>query len=446
MNRIAFFILSIFCFTACNDDVDINTPRENQRITLQMTDVEKVNVYSTSTLSESTIDEMWVVVFDGTTKKWVEKIDVSNIANNGQAVQLLPQLKHKPISGWNIICVANATISVTDTAYLLPTNINQYFTMTKAYYRGGESLPMYGSMTWGLMNDGYTCQMTRAVAKVQVQMGTSVSDITGSFSPETVTFTIPVIAKSGNIQPKINTTTNTYATQEYANILQTNSATEQSSSFYIYDYPNSINSPANSMGAFADNTFNPARTPILLKHVSPTMGTLYYRLDFYDSASKKFLDIDRNHHYIFTINKVRSNGYSTSFAALNNPSSNIEYTIKIEDDAKAITSNGQYAIVTSVDTAFVKGSIAQTNLSIATVRAQLPSEMTGVIFSSESISVTSGSGLSLHSSTPTTFTSMTPNMNYQVVINTTTAFSTGSIGVITFKLGNIIHRLIVKAT
>ena len=102
MKRITFFILSIICFTACNNELEIEKPQAiNPQIELIMPDAEVVSVYSTATVSECKINEIWVLEFDNTNKLVNRQhINGSQIVVNtqNQAAQLLPQLNFKPDS------------------------------------------------------------------------------------------------------------------------------------------------------------------------------------------------------------------------------------------------------------------------------------------------------------------------------------------------------------
>ncbi|HCC50782.1 MAG TPA: hypothetical protein DEQ30_00965, partial [Porphyromonadaceae bacterium] len=103
-------------------------------------------------------------------------------------------------------------------------------------------------------------------------------------------------------------------------------------------------------------------------------------------------------------------------------------------------SNGQYAIVTNVDTVKLTGDI--TNQTIATYRYIDP---TGVLSVTEnSVLVESGSvqpgGATLTITDPITTNPIT-STNKELKITTTGNLTQG---VILFKLGNITHRLYIK--
>ena len=127
MKRITFFILSILCFTACNNDINIDKPETDApQIRLIMPDAKKVEVYSsTATENECKIEKMWVFAFRGTTKIFSEEIDVAKITKNDQESQLLPQLKNLSLLRLNdrIVCIANV-LTAADTAAVTSSSLN----------------------------------------------------------------------------------------------------------------------------------------------------------------------------------------------------------------------------------------------------------------------------------------------------------------------------------
>ena len=145
MKRIAFLLLGIYCFTACNNEIVEIIPEDNMQIKLVLPEPEMVNVYSTATVSENTISNLWVLMFNGNTLENYEFINVTKIVtSNTGAAQLLPQLSFKPADGRTIVCIANSDIYTTS---LLPanpltaitlSNINTVFKLeNNPYYIGG---------------------------------------------------------------------------------------------------------------------------------------------------------------------------------------------------------------------------------------------------------------------------------------------------------------------
>jgi hypothetical protein len=441
MKRITILLLSILSFTACTNDAlnvvpDDEPQKEAQQLKLFMPDADEVNVYSTATVSECYIDKLWVLVFNGTTLRYDTLFNGISLINNGQATQLVPQLKDTIRMNERVVCIANSGITTLPTG-LLYSNVNEKFPLTKSYYKGGDPLPMYGEAIWG---SSYTVTLTRAVAKIQVRMGPNVSDITGNFTDSTVTWKPYNYAVAGYVQPPttfqgIQGSANV-RTAEYFNLMQKPNATEQQTNAYIYEYPSQtreINSPTD----VDKKTWKPNRVAILLKKTpAATPGdSSFYRLDFFNDTI--YLNTYRNNHYIFTITKIRSEGYTGtngSTHALALPGSNIEYTVNVDDGMNFVTSNGQYAIVSSVDTAYITADPGSKDIGSIRYINQ-----TGIAFPSgitNTIAFTGITGVSLSSST-----SLTPS-NQPITLGKTG--STTGTGYITCTLGNIKHVIVVK--
>ncbi|MDR1524225.1 MAG: hypothetical protein LBS79_03070 [Tannerella sp.] len=438
MKRITIFIVIVLCITTCNNEV-INNYTDNQVIELRMPDATKVTVYSEAANSENMIDEIWVLEFNTSGGlKHSELIEGSRIINKDNATQLLPQLTFKAENGNRIVCIANSGVTTPLPSDITYTTINTVFLLNDAYYSGGDYLPMYGEMEWS-SSSSHICKMTRAVAKIQVQMGTSNPDVSGGFTAENVSYKIYDAGAGGYIQPSasvqgISQSTAGQATQTY--YLSQKEGTAETEA-YIHEYPTSTKTSTN--GTVGDGTFNKDRQHIILTKTVGGINT-YYRLDFYDAITKKYMDTERNHHYIFTIHKVRSEGYTRLEDAHHYPGSNIEYDFEIVDDSKSVASNGQYAIITSVDTAYITSAGAVTDSIIATARYKLPAGISLNPSTTNSIEVTSAapSPSGIMTSTGISVLSAT-NENIKVTVNA--AFTEG---VITLKLGNITHRLHVK--
>ena len=479
MKRIAFIVGIIYCFTACNieivDGPEIPKDEATPQIELILPDAEMVHLYSTATPNENYIDSIWVIAFNGptstATKQWVEKIDTL-IARNGYASQLLPQLAHEPnpktqweAGNWRFVCIANVN-SVDTAGVVYPTDINARFRLDEQRFYEGKHLPMYGEFIWSA-SSGYTCVMKRAVAKVQVQMGTSVSDVTGNFDADNVTYRIYNALAEGTIQPPasgIGSGIGLQTPYNYYNLLQAGSATEQNTNVYLYEFESSRyiangtspGIPTPIPGLRPDTTFHVDRQHIILqKYNSIPNNTTYYRLDFYNPITKTFLDTERNHHYLFTINRVRSEGYQTFDEAQNNPGSNIEYTIRIDDGAIRSSSNGQYAIVTtnvlprylnSLDTLSLVGTAGSGNDHIVVMaRIQVPTlQMATSWYTStlnkielEDTQYFEFSPLSNDFLQDPTF----PPTPEPVSIRVKTGTPSGTIGVLTFHVGNITQKV-----
>lgn len=115
--------------------------------------------------------------------------------------------------------------------------------------------------------------------------------------------------------------------------------------FYVPEHQNSVVAKGQTVDK---NAFHKDRTCIILKVNSGSDGTpRYYRIDFLTGngkdETKQFFDLLRNRHYVVKVTHIYSEGYGTIDEALNNPSSNIEYSIEGISEETTI-SNGQYAI------------------------------------------------------------------------------------------------------
>jgi len=457
MKRITFLLACLICLTACNNEFngspDVISGEDDTRIGLLMPDAEMVSVYSTATVSENTIDTVWVLVFDGTslTKKWIEKIEGSKIFKNGDASQLLPQLKHKPTPGDSIICIANIN-PVTDTTSVTISNINAHFRLDpthKTYYTGSDHLPMSGGFRWATTS-GNVCEMVRAVAKIQIRMGTSVSDFSANFSAENVSYQIYHHAAGGYIIPTspISGQPNSLGahTSDVFRLLQKNVATQNELSVYLYEYASSSYTGLNSTTPISSNSaFNSDRQHIILTKMNGATP-YFYRLDLYDFATDTYFDTKRNHHYLFTINKVRSEGYDRLEEAQKYPGSNIEYTLTIDDGAKEVASNGQYAIVATLTPSRILIDNSTGTYTAGNVRHLLPTGLPDPVVNSISWEVTSSnvpiatatSRITLTSPSPSVMTSTNQPINIQVAQSS--PIITAAKGTLTFKLGNITYQ------
>jgi hypothetical protein len=432
MKRIAFLVASVLLLTACNNEVNNIDDVDGAQITLNMPDA-KVFTYSTATESECVIDKLWVLEFNGNTLVNSQLIDGSNIFKNGQAMQLLPQLSFKPTNGNKIIFVANSDVtSLPVPTGVTPATINTGFPVTKPYYIEGEHLPMYGEIaSWP---STYSCDMIREVAKVQVRLGETLANERNSYI-QTLGYFVYNYGLAGLIQPvplQVVSPSTQHSTTHAFTFLQsqyTPTSSYGGKTVYIHEYPNATKDVAGN--TILIDTFAINRHFLLLSEAANKQQASY-RLDFYDSRAKKFLDINRNCHYIFTINKINGDWYNYPQNAINNPGSNIEYEINVvEVGSSHITSNGQYAIVTSVDTAYVPAGV--TNYPAFMAKIQLPTEMTalgaGTYISQLVVGLTTVSPAAL-------------TTNYQT-FNVTTAPAFTS-GYIRFDVGNIIHYVMVK--
>jgi hypothetical protein len=372
MKRFALLTACILCFTACNSEVELpaDPPAPSQQIQLFLSDMETVSVYSAATAAECTIDTLWVAVFDGNAKRWVEKIEGSRILNNGHETMLVPQLKHEIENGNTVVCIANPRSGLypPDTTTLTYDRINVCFLVPFGFPYA--ALPMYGQIdSWSATN--VVCQMTRSVAKIQIQLGEAFESV----YPLNVTDIqyylcgLPFVCEIKLQSPPVLYTGAAYVGfgNHVRYLLQNETVTEAEKSRYVYEYPNSSYKIDDIANPINKNEFDSRRTFVVL-HIITNQQQHCYRLDFYDHATQEYIDIKRNHRYLFTINKISSPGYLWPKwdECWYNPPSNIEYTVRVEDDSRSITSNGQYAVVTRDDTVKITGDV--TDQAVTTFR------------------------------------------------------------------------------
>lgn len=346
--------LLLILFTACTERNEIAPEAPKQPITLNIPGMPSVGVYSTATESECRIENLWVLEFNaGGTLVNSTLIDGTDITMNGQATQLLPELPFEPAINNKVVLIANSDIaSGSVPSGVTYSNINDKFTLNnKKYYRGGEALPMYGEITNWPQN--YTCEMIRSVAKVQVKIGPNV-DLSNTFFIWNHPMFYPKLlfydlGSGGMIRPAGGSaighpatssfgTTNSFASGEFR-LLQDTTVSERSKVLYIHEFPSATQGVLeNSIMA---TKFDEERIALYFSFEEWQA----FRLDFFDNETKQYIDIKRNHHYTFTINKINLSEQDNNNAEYFAPGSNIEYTLTVEDnDLNEIHSAGSYAI------------------------------------------------------------------------------------------------------
>jgi hypothetical protein len=315
---------------------------------------------------------------------------------------------------------------------------------------------MYGEIKSWSAAGAYTCRMIRAVAKVQVQLGPSFSDVIGDFTADNVTYQVWWTTASSFIQPQSTPnsvyleTSGSSMTSDVGYLLQKAGATERQTNVFVHEFQSSIY--GRSRVAIGKDIFAPHRMNILLEKGSGA-NSKWYRLEFYNHNNSEYLDVLRNHHYLFTINSVRSEGYDRHSYAQGHPGGNLEYTITINDNSQSITSNGQYAVVTSVDTAWISGDV--TDQAVAKFRYIYPPEMTAApidfagMRKADTIVIESGS-IRPGSATLAITSPSGTNWETNPIIKPTNQdlkITTGNgleEAVIIIKCGNIYHRLPIR--
>jgi hypothetical protein len=395
MKKIIVILWCAFLASGCSFDESIPAVPpggEESRIALFIPGAEEVRVYSTATAAENRIEDCFVVVFRGGNFLAAEKVKVADIMANGEAAALLPQLSFKLATNDKVYVICNTGLDALP-ASITEGNINSKFPPEKPYYFSGEALPMSGYTVWSPTASSVVT-LTRAVAKVQVQLGESFSvgnleslpvftygtwdvdsfkenlNLCGFIAGNYAGRSDILQPSSDDLSQTLNTSGIYFTYEKYIRLMQF--ATADSMAIYISEYPNGTTDRDGT--TIPDDVFDVKRQYLLMidRVENNTLGGAnglsgLWRLDFYDAVNKKYLDIKRNHTYTFTINRIRSMPYISPLAAAGFPilsdlfqmpgldlsimASNIEYTITVDDDwANRIYSNGQIAFAVSADT------------------------------------------------------------------------------------------------
>jgi hypothetical protein len=123
-----------------------------------------------------------------------------------------------------------------------------------------------------------------------------------------VTYRVWYTTASNFIQPQL-TPNNIFIRESYSDysstlgyLLQNKDVTEEQKSIFVHEFQSSKYTIINQTTPIDNKIWTRLRTFILLIKGSGA-NAKWYRLEFYDHANAKYLDILRNHHYLFTINK-----------------------------------------------------------------------------------------------------------------------------------------------
>lgn len=363
--------------SACSSDELIETKKQlsNAVLTLSMPSPEVVNVRSTATDDECNIVELVLLAYRGASTTPV--YGASYHDNIG-----------KVLSGirTNAPKMAFTTDYVPQDGDCLYVFINPYTPISLTQDRSGidalkwglseslddSKLPMCGCIaSWNSRIDN-VCVLMRAVAKVELDI--SAVTVAGKPFANATSIQYSMAHANAVLYPsdKAALTDTEYSPLSFSYLNYDNDPI-----IYIPEYRNSTYAGGEAV-APAATTFDSRRCCLLL-HVAGGEYTGYYRLDFHKNAVKnsatgavqtaeEYLDILRNHHYVFRITKVGSNGYASEAEALANPGSNIEYEMLVEDAGNVSVSNGQYAITSTNDECIIYGNYDET-YTVATVKA-----------------------------------------------------------------------------
>nr|WP_254009096.1 hypothetical protein [Bacteroides ovatus] len=366
---VALCILGCLLLESCNDANRIERLDISQRNVVQLSipDAKSVQVRSVANEPECMINGLQAFVYNDThTSSPVyyqegKSGELSFLFGNGTASPIVTLKNYIPQNGDRVYMVCNLTnrTSVSGEGdFLIAKTVSEEqlrnyasqglmkgFSSLKSE---GRTIPMYGWIEWNEAATSNICLMTRCLAKITVD-----ADAQSLFPDKVVywewrnlnysDFTLDSGYKGGIYQGSINES----GISEKHDLLSATTPVDATkglvNSYYPLEYKHSINALGNEVD---EKTFSKDRAMLLLTVQNPDGSDKeYYRLDFWDKETGKYLDIVRNHSYRFHITKLKSKGYSSVQEASLNPGSNIEYTITASDNwSQGFGSNGQYLV------------------------------------------------------------------------------------------------------
>lgn len=359
--------INIPLLVGCSDDneMGIINPSQKNIIRLSIPDAELVQVRSVANESECKISGIQVFVYnDSHTSSPVYyqegTTDSSFLFGNGTASPTVTLKEYIPADKERIYVVCNLTnrSSVSGTGnFLVDETVSEEQLRNYAsqgLIKGisnlkdeGQSIPMYGWMEWNENATSNVCLLTRCLAKITVDAAADL--FTGkqvywewknlNYSD----FVLDSEHQGGIYQGNINEEGISKKHDLLSATVPLDEAKGLVTSYYPLEYKHSVYALGNVLD---EKKFSQDRSMLLLTVQNPDGSNKeYYRLDFWNKETGKYLDIVRNHAYRFNITKLKSKGYTSAQEAIQNPGSNIEYTITVSDKwTQGFNSNGQYLV------------------------------------------------------------------------------------------------------
>ena len=360
--------INIPLLVGCSDDneMGIINPSQKNIIRLSIPDAELVQVRSVANESECKISGIQVFVYnDSHTSSPVYyqegTTDSSFLFGNGTASPTVTLKEYIPADKERIYVVCNLTnrSSVSGTGnFLVDETVSEEQLRNYAsqgLIKGisnlkdeGQSIPMYGWMEWNENATSNVCLLTRCLAKITVDAAADLfSGKQVYWEWKNLNYSNFVLDSEyrGIYQGAINDA----GTSGKYDLLSATTPVDGSigllTAYYPLEYKHSVYALGNGVD---EKKFTQDRSMLLLTVLNPDGSNKeYYRLDFWDKETGKYLDIVRNHAYRFNITKLKSKGYTSAQEAIQNPGSNIEYMITVSDKwTQGFNSNGQYLVNT----------------------------------------------------------------------------------------------------
>lgn len=362
----SFLFVFALILISCNDDMGLINISSPKTLQLSIPDAELVQVRSVANESECKISGIQVFVYnDSHTSSPVYyqegTTDSSFLFGNGTASPTVTLKEYIPADKERIYVVCNLTnrSSVSGTGnFLVDETVSEEQLRNYAsqgLIKGisnlkdeGQSIPMYGWMEWNENATSNVCLLTRCLAKITVDAAADL--FTGKqvyWEWKNLNYSDFVLDSEyrGIYQGAINGA----ATSGKYDLLSATTPVDESIGLVTTYYPLEYKHSVYALGNVVDEKkFSQDRSMLLLTVQNPDGSNKeYYRLDFWDKETGKYLDIVRNHAYRFNITKLKSKGYTSAQEAIQNPGSNIEYMITVSDKwTQGFNSNGQYLVNT----------------------------------------------------------------------------------------------------
>lgn len=355
-------------FTGCQSDyLGKSAAGQGMELSLSVPAPEPVSVYSSApTSNECYTDNAAVLVVDDQSTVTAAEY-IKAITDNGTQAPKLRLITLRPEDNDRIVVVANFDPAVTESAVAgcigqplsNARNVIRSVTSTVDASTSALSTPllMSGEGIWG---SGATVQMSFQVAKVSVALYPSAGNISvESFScyasaGNTLWNTADLTAQDGITHSSGNRAMTGYPQQV------TGDDTPVTRGIYLYEEPTV---PASYLGDMR------SLYCVVLKVTNPDTevgsagGEGYICLTYdqlgTDGSMQTYRPFTRGNHYIFRVKNIYGRGYATVEEAMANPG-NAVYDVAVTDDWNtSVKYNGQYAMVTAVDTVFVQFPMTQ---------------------------------------------------------------------------------------
>ena len=368
---IIFGILGILMLGSCSDDNKIetlNTFRANE-IQLAIPDAELVQVRSVASEKECMINSLQVFIYNDTYisapiyYQEGKSGQLSFLFGNGTASPTITLKDYIPQNGDRVYVLCNMTDRnlISDKGdYLLneTTSEEQLKNYSSQELMKGfsssqkeeQSIPMYGWIEWNETATSNVCLLTRCLAKITVNANWEQLFPDKKVYWEWKNLNYSDFVLDSDYQGDIyKGNINENGISEKHDLLSATTPLDESKGLVTSYYPLEYKHSTYALGKEVDkNRFYRDRAMLLLTVQNlDESGKEYYRLDFWDKNTGAYWDILRNHSYLFNITKLKSKGYTTVLEAVQNPGSNIEYTITVSDNwSQGFASNGQYLLKT----------------------------------------------------------------------------------------------------